>query len=89
MGLDVVLGDTLTLSERTPASPATPRGATGRVFGFVYAGLDVGSVFAPVTVGYLLDSGAPATVLWLVAGIFACAILTAVAIRPGAVPVTP
>ncbi len=62
---------------------ATPKGATGRIFGFVYSGLDVGSAFAPVTVGYLLDSGAPAMVPWLVAVIFALAILTAVSIRPG------
>ncbi len=61
---------------------ATPKGATGRVFGFVYSGLDVGSAFAPVTIGYLLDTGAPAMALWLTAGIFALAILTAGAIRP-------
>ena len=36
-----------------------------------------------MTVGYLLDSGAPAMVPWLVAVIFALAILTAVSIRPG------
>ena len=61
---------------------ATPKGATGRVFGFVYSGLDVGSACAPVTIGYLLDTGAPAMALWLTAGIFALAILTAGAIRP-------
>ena len=68
---------------------ATPKGATGRVFGFVYSGLDVGSAFAPVTIGYLLDSGEPAMVLWLVSAIFAVAILTAIAIRPGAATPVP
>ncbi len=68
---------------------ATPKGATGRVFGFVYSGLDVGSAFAPVTIGYLLDTGEPAMVLWLVSAIFAVAILTAIAIRPGAATTAP
>jgi MFS transporter, FSR family, fosmidomycin resistance protein len=34
---------------------ATPRGATGKVFGFVYSGLDLGSVLAPLIIGAMLD----------------------------------
>ena len=34
---------------------ATPPGATGKVFGFVYSGLDLGSVLAPLMIGVLLD----------------------------------
>ena len=60
---------------------ATPKGATGRVFGFVYSGLDVGSALAPVGVGMLLDSGRAEWVLWLVAAILVLAITTAVSVR--------
>ena len=41
---------------------ATPRGATGRVYGVVYSGLDTGSALAPVFLGYLLDHGHPGSV---------------------------
>ena len=60
---------------------ATPKGATGRVFGFVYSGLDVGSALAPVSVGLLLDHDLPQAALWLVAAMLAAAIFTAVSIR--------
>ena len=35
----------------------TPKGSTGAVYGFVYSGLDLGSVLAPVYFGWLLDGG--------------------------------
>ncbi|HTP61493.1 MAG TPA: MFS transporter [Burkholderiales bacterium] len=39
----------------------TPPGSTGKVYGFVYSGLDVGSMLTPVLFGWLLDNGhAPA-----------------------------
>jgi MFS family permease len=38
---------------------ATPPGATGRAFGIVYAGVDVGAALGPVLVGAWLDRGAP------------------------------
>ena len=38
---------------------ATPRGASGRVYGFVYSGLDLGATIAPVAVGALLDHHEP------------------------------
>jgi FSR family fosmidomycin resistance protein-like MFS transporter len=38
---------------------ATPVGSTGKVFGFVYSGLDLGSAFVPPLLGLLLDHGLP------------------------------
>ena len=59
---------------------ATPRGASGRVFGFVYSGLDAGSAIAPVTVGIMLDHGEPQLALWLLALALALAIGTTMTI---------
>ena len=36
---------------------ATPKGATGRVYGTVYSGLDVGFALAPLAFGVLMDNG--------------------------------
>lgn len=36
---------------------AAPAGATGKVFGFVYSGLDVGGALAPLLFGWLIDDG--------------------------------
>jgi MFS transporter, FSR family, fosmidomycin resistance protein len=36
---------------------ATPLGSAGKVFGFVYSGLDLGALIAPPTIGYMLDHG--------------------------------
>ena len=58
----------------------TPRGASGRVFGFVYSGLDAGSAVAPVTVGILLDRGETRMVLWLLAVMLVLAIMTTILI---------
>jgi MFS transporter, FSR family, fosmidomycin resistance protein len=43
----------------------TPPGATGRVYGFVYSGLDVGIALAPLAFGALLDQGKPIGV-WII-----------------------
>lgn len=56
---------------------ATPKGATGKVFGFVYSGLDLGSTLAPTLAGALVDHGLPMGVLFLVAAGQLLAILTA------------
>jgi predicted MFS family arabinose efflux permease len=58
----------------------TPRGASGRVFGFVYSGLDAGSAVAPVTIGILLDRGETRMVLWLLATMLILAIMTTILI---------
>ena len=44
----------------------TPPGATGKVYGFVYSGLDVGSMVTPLYFGWLLDGGRPAMVFYTV-----------------------
>ncbi|MBV9824680.1 MAG: MFS transporter [Alphaproteobacteria bacterium] len=46
---------------------AAPTGATGKVFGFVYSGLDLGAAIAPPILGLLLDRGMPRLVFVLAA----------------------
>jgi len=46
---------------------ASPPGQIGKVFGFVSAGLPLGSALTPVPFGYLIDRGHPEYVLVLVA----------------------
>jgi MFS family permease len=58
-----------------------PPGGTGRVFGFVYAGLDIGGAVAPLIVGVLLDHGKPRGVLLMTAGLLLLGILAIVAMR--------
>jgi len=36
---------------------ATPKGATGRVYGMVYSGLDVGFAISPLIFGVFMDHG--------------------------------
>lgn len=43
---------------------ATPPGASGKVFGFVYSGLDVGSFTAPPVFGFLMSHGLPSAIFW-------------------------
>lgn len=61
---------------------ATPRGAAGRVFGFVYSGLDLGSSTGPLLFGWLLDRGEPRAVFAGVAtGFLLCALAVRVRVR--------
>lgn len=46
-----------------------PPGATGRVFGFVSTGLNIGGIVAPPAFGYLLDRGEPDMLFLAVAAI--------------------
>jgi hypothetical protein len=48
---------------------AAPRNATGRVYGVVYSGLDVGLSLAPVLFGALMDASHPGWVFILI-GVF-------------------
>lgn len=48
---------------------ATPPGATGRVYGAVYSGLDIGFALAAPVFGALLDHGMDAGVFWGAAGL--------------------
>lgn len=45
----------------------TPPGASGRVFGFVMVGFNLGGLVAPPAYGFLVDSGRPELVLLMVA----------------------
>jgi predicted MFS family arabinose efflux permease len=54
----------------------TPPGATGKVYGFVYSGLDIGSMLTPVLFGWLLDRGQPAAVFYAVVLAMALTIVT-------------
>jgi MFS family permease len=65
---------------------ATPAGATGKVYGFVYSGLDVGSLATPVLYGWLMDARLPEGVFYLVFGLTALAILTVVQLSGRAQP---
>lgn len=58
------------------ARSAAPKGATGKVFGFVYSGLDLGSSLAPVALGALLDHGEPRVLFWAIAAALILAVLT-------------
>ncbi len=49
---------------------ATPPGASGKVFGFVYSGLDIGSFVAPPLYGVLMNSGLPAVIFWIAVGLY-------------------
>ena len=55
---------------------STPPGATGRVYGFVYSGLDIGSLATPVFYGWLMDRGFPQGVFFGVFGFTVLAIFT-------------
>lgn len=55
---------------------STPKGAEGRVFGFVYSGLDVGSFAMPVFYGWMLDHAMPQAVFYVVFAFTAGAIAT-------------
>lgn len=65
---------------------ATPPGATGRVYGVVYSGLDVGMTAAPLIFGALMDAGRFQTVWLAIALLLALLIATAVNVRRNARP---
>ncbi len=45
----------------------TPRGSSGKVFGFVSSGLDLGGAVAPLLFGWIIDQGAPEGIFLLTA----------------------
>jgi MFS family permease len=65
---------------------ATPPGASGRVFGFVYSGLDAGSSTGPLLFGWLLDHGEPRGVFVAIAAVLVLCALTVVQLRARTVP---
>lgn len=56
---------------------AAPRGATGRVYGVVYSGLDVGMSIAPLMFGAMMDGGHPGWVFVAIGSFQALALFTA------------
>ncbi|MFY7906739.1 MAG: hypothetical protein ACOVO0_11425 [Burkholderiaceae bacterium] len=56
---------------------ATPVGATGRVYGTVYSGLDLGFAVSPVLFGALMDKGHYSLTLVGAAAFLACAVVAA------------
>ncbi|MDA0225069.1 MAG: MFS transporter [Proteobacteria bacterium] len=56
---------------------ATPPGSSGKVYGFVYSGLDLGSMLTPVAFGWLLDRHLAAGVFY---GVCAMLLLTIVTV---------
>lgn len=61
---------------------ATPPGATGRVYGTVYCGLDVGFALGAPAFGWFMDHGQPAGVFYGAAAVLLLAVLAAVLIGP-------
>jgi MFS family permease len=57
---------------------AAPSGSVGKVFGFVSAGIATGSALAPIPFGWLLDSGRPEWVFYLIAIFMLIALFTIV-----------
>lgn len=73
---------------RTPrdimVKDAAPPGQMGKVFGFVSAGLPLGSALTPVPFGWLIDNGRPELVLVLVAVILLASLLCMTGARASA-----
>src|SRR3712207_5117995 len=91
---DVVLSAVAVLAglalgtSRTPRDvmlrDASPPGEVGKVFGFVSAGLPLGSAITPVPLGLLIDLGYPELVLPVVAGLLGLSLLCAGGAEGGA-----
>jgi MFS family permease len=65
---------------------ATPPGASGKVYGFVYSGLDLGSSLTPLLFGWLLDRGEPRMVFAGSAVFMLLTIATVVQVRRHSAP---
>jgi MFS family permease len=63
---------------------ATPPGATGKVYGFVYSGLDLGSTLSPPLFGWMLDQHMPQWVFGSAAAFMLLAVGTVITLRPRA-----
>jgi hypothetical protein len=67
---------------------AAPKNATGRVYGVVYSGLDIGLSVAPLLFGALMDGSHPAWVFVCIGVFQAMAIFTAVGVGSNAARTT-
>jgi predicted MFS family arabinose efflux permease len=62
---------------------AAPPGATGRVYGTVYSGLDLGFAVSAPVLGALMDAGQPSGVFFAAAAALVMAVLSATAVGRG------
>lgn len=67
---------------------ATPRGATGRVYGVVYSGLDIGLAISPPIFGALMDTSHPGWVFVLIGAFQFIALAAAVGVGERSVRAT-
>ncbi len=65
---------------RRAATSTFGSAAYGRIYGFVYSGIDTGLAIAPLAFGLLMDAGRYAGVLWGVAALQVLAIFTALGV---------
>lgn len=65
---------------------ATPPGASGKVFGFVYSGLDLGSFLAPLVFSQLMNLGVPAMMFWIATGLYVANAGIVMVIRQASAP---
>lgn len=61
---------------------AAPPGSSGKVFGFVYSGLDLGATVGPAAAGWLLDGGRPEGLFLMVSVATLLSIVAATSVRP-------
>src|SRR5262245_5126070 len=81
LGLGVgVAGPSRYMLIRQAATAGFGRDAFGRVYGFVYSGLDVGFAIAPLVFGPMMDHGHYSAALVGVALLLALAILSALSV---------
>jgi MFS family permease len=65
---------------------ATPPGASGKVYGFVYSGLDIGSFLAPLVFGQVMNAGLPTVMFWITIGLYLFNAALVTVIRQTAAP---
>lgn len=65
---------------------ATPTRASGKVFGFVYSGLDLGALAMPPLYGWLMDRGEPRAVFVVGAALMVVTVFTVLQFRRRTVP---
>jgi MFS transporter, FSR family, fosmidomycin resistance protein len=59
----------------------TPVGSSGKIYGFVYAGLDAGAAVMPPVFGWLMDVGTPRAIFVLISAVIALSVLTVLQIQ--------
>ncbi len=60
---------------------AAPTGASGKIFGFVYSGLDIGQAIGPLLFGWFMDNGQPRAIFVAGACMFVFATITVLQVR--------